>query len=408
MRLNRVKRRGLHDDRRDPRQVLVSILLAVAVTAVNGDLRPTERDLDHKQAYEAAEAGIADYAYHLNNDTNYWSKCTAVPTPNAVNQMGSTTNRRTVPGTTGTTYAIELLPATGKRPAAPATRRRDDRAVGNARERSGSARPVIRGSNQAERRRHVQAQQLPRLRLLHSAGDLRPGHLRYTRGTQLAGANSQCSKTVAKVATTRRSPPRGGDYCDRILFASGEKINGPLHTNDGFVITCGTPTFGRTSADAVEIAGPTDDDPLGPARLLRQLRRRISSEREPAPAPVLTPPATNGSLATSPGSQIQGTTDITLSGNSVAVTNKGATIDRPRFPPAASSTSSNGACTGSYSPFAVRDSVDRVQRLRLRQRLRQRQLHGPADDRRRERHHHRGQPLPRHELLGSPAAGCSG
>ena len=76
--------------------LFISLVLVATVSAVNGDLRLTERDLDHKQAYEAAQAGVADYAYHLNNDTNYWSKCTAVPTPNAVNQIGSTTNRSTV------------------------------------------------------------------------------------------------------------------------------------------------------------------------------------------------------------------------------------------------------------------------------------------------------------------------
>ena len=68
-----------------------------------------------KQAVAAAEAGIADYLYHLNQDNAYWAKCTNVETPNAVNQKGAITQRRrNVPGTTGTDYALELLPANGQ------------------------------------------------------------------------------------------------------------------------------------------------------------------------------------------------------------------------------------------------------------------------------------------------------
>ena len=54
----------------------ISLTTVVAAGAVNGDLNLTRNDLDHKQAYEAARAGIADYAYHLNKDTNYWTRCT--------------------------------------------------------------------------------------------------------------------------------------------------------------------------------------------------------------------------------------------------------------------------------------------------------------------------------------------
>ena len=82
--------------------LLLSLILVGTVSAVRGDIHVSERDIDRKQAYEAAEAGINDYQYHLNSDTNYWSKC--VPDPaGAVNLSGSTTNRKTVPGSTGAT-----------------------------------------------------------------------------------------------------------------------------------------------------------------------------------------------------------------------------------------------------------------------------------------------------------------
>ena len=59
----------------------ISLVVVVAATAVQGDLNLTRNDLDQKQAYEAARAGIADYAFHLNQDTNYWTRCTIVPQP---------------------------------------------------------------------------------------------------------------------------------------------------------------------------------------------------------------------------------------------------------------------------------------------------------------------------------------
>ena len=93
---------------------VMALLALVAVTAVNGDSQLTGRDLQQKQAYEAAKAGIDDYAYHLHANSSYWTSCANVASPSAVNLMGSTSNRRDVPGNTGAEYAIELLPSTSQ------------------------------------------------------------------------------------------------------------------------------------------------------------------------------------------------------------------------------------------------------------------------------------------------------
>ena len=45
----------------------------------------TRHDLAQKQAYEAAKAGIDDYAFHLNAENSYWTHCAEVPAPSAVN-----------------------------------------------------------------------------------------------------------------------------------------------------------------------------------------------------------------------------------------------------------------------------------------------------------------------------------
>ena len=93
---------------------IVTIVATVALGAATGDLNGNRNSLDQKQAYDAAQAGINDYAFHLNNDNSYWAKCDGVPIPNAVNQIGSTLKRRAVPGSTTASYAIELVPATGQ------------------------------------------------------------------------------------------------------------------------------------------------------------------------------------------------------------------------------------------------------------------------------------------------------
>ena len=71
----------------------------------------------------------------------------------------------------------------------------------------------------------------------------------------IKGAYEQCSKTIAEGRYNASIPNSGGKYCDTISFVTGDFINGPMHTNDAFVI-CGNPTLGRSAADPIEVSGP--------------------------------------------------------------------------------------------------------------------------------------------------------
>lgn len=98
--------------------LIVMLLVAAAFAAADGDFPLSRKDQDRKRAFAAAEAGINDYLFNLNQDNSYWARCTNVPAPNALNQAwngsGADPRRwRTVPGATGAQYAIELLPANG-------------------------------------------------------------------------------------------------------------------------------------------------------------------------------------------------------------------------------------------------------------------------------------------------------
>ena len=214
---------------------LVSLLAAAAFAATNSDLNLTSRNLKVQRAYAAAQAGINAYSFHLSTDNSYWTTCTDVPTPNAVNQEGSTANRLPVPGFADASYAIELLPATGSSACDP-----NSPPFYGMLEQNGSSGGTFR------------------IRSTGFVGDTkqsvvatfkRAAFLDYVYFTQLEtsdpvtygfanpsaalnGAYSQCGKFRRDGRESAPIPNSGGEFCDRIVFADDDAINGPLHTND--------------------------------------------------------------------------------------------------------------------------------------------------------------------------------
>lgn len=336
--------------------VVVTLAMAATVSAVNGDINLTTTDLDQKRAYEAAQAGLADYSFHLNKDNGYWAKCTSVPTPNAVNNVGSTAKRRNVPGNTGASYALELIPATGKSvcstsdPVGSMIEQSSGASNGTFRVRStgysGDAEVSILASfKRASFLDYVYFTQLE---------TLDPVAYGFTDPTSIASANTQCSKTYrdgrANTAIANTGSP--GTKCSEITFINGEKVNGPLHTNDELAV-CGSPTFGRSAADLIEVSAP----PTG--------WRANSCSASPifkgtylTNSPVLTPPSTNDSLKSVQGAALyNGRTTIVLSGTNMTVTTSSgstSTIPIPTSGVIYVSNSSSTAC-GSYSPFTAPD-----------------------------------------------------
>ena len=339
--------------------LIVTLVLFTAVTAVRGDIHLTQRDLDHKQAFEAAQAGIADYQYHLNADTNYWTLCTSAPTPNALNQDGSTTRRKSVPGSSGATYAIELIPATNKSSCNTSDPsgsfiEQSGTATGTFRIRSTGYSGGVKQSVVATFRRSSFLDYVYFTRLETSD----PVTYGYTSSTAIAGANSQCSKTTDEGRYNSSIPGSGGDYCDVIVFVSGETINGPLHSNDTLAI-CGQPTFGRTSADSIEVSAPPQgwfgSGNCGGSNNPNFVGTFTTN------SPELTPPATNGQLSTISGAaKYSGSTRIVLNGNNMTVTpvnGSSTTTSIPSSGVVYVANDPNRACTTSYSPYTVKDQL---------------------------------------------------
>lgn len=348
--------------------VIAAVVLA-AVTSVRGDIHLASYDLDQKRAYEAAKAGIDNYAYHLYAENSYWTSCDQVPAPSAVNQQGKTEKRLPVPGGTGAEYAIEMLPSTTQ---AKYTQCSTTDPTLSMLESSGTMKGTFRiratgfaGDTEAS----IVATFKPASFLDYVYFTQRETSDPVTYGTEaiINGAYVQCSKTIEEERYEAPIPNSGGDYCNTISFVSGDSINGPMHTNDAFVI-CGSPTLGRFATDPVEVSGPpkgwfsTVEIPHSGSSC-NGSNQNFKGTFTPNSA-VLTPPPTNTELKNlaDPSFRYKGQHRLCLSGNSMTVMKLTATgtcaspsevVYTGSIPPNGIVYFESGVCSGSYTPFNV-------------------------------------------------------
>lgn len=349
---------------------LMAALVLVAVTAVNGDSHLTSHDLEQKRAYEAAKAGIDNYAYHLHGNNSYWTLCAGVTTPTetktAVNLSGSTANRLPVPGGTGAEYAIELLPSTTQTKytqcntehATESMLQSLDPLKGTFRIRSTGFAGTVK--------RSIVATFRPASFLDYVYFTQRETSDPRTYGEEavVKAAETQCFKTIAEKRYESEILP-GKGYCKTISFVSGDFINGPMHTNDAFVI-CGEPTLGGSAADPVEVSGP----PVGwfsTTSIPHSGSSCVGSEKNfkgtfTANSAVLTPPPTNSELQSiaEPQFRYKGQIRICLSAKSMTVMTLTAvnTCAAPAsvlysgtIPGNGVVYDESGTCSGAYTPF---------------------------------------------------------
>jgi type II secretory pathway pseudopilin PulG len=324
-----------------------SILVAAALSTASGDFQLINNDLNQKKAYYAAQAGISDYAFHLNQDVNYWTYCTSVPTPTAVNQVGSTANRRNVPGSSDESYAIELLPATGHSACSTSD------PIGTMIESSGSASGTFRIRSTGYSH-GVQRTIVATFRRRSFVDFIYYTIYETLDPSAYASASDRTAAASACDIYWRdgRQPPSGTrKYCAQIFFASGDTINGPLHTEDQLAI-CGSPTFGRSSQDAVEVVAP----PPGYSNQGNSgcANNPVFKGTYTAGADSIQPPPTNVLLKALADPQYQwtGQTHITLSSSGLTVINGGKTTTLP-YPSNGVVYVSSSSCSTVYTPFNV-------------------------------------------------------
>jgi len=379
---------------------LIMLLAAVAVTAVNGDAQQSGRDLLRKQAYEAALAGVNEYAFHLHAEPNYWEKCTeAEPSgqPTALNQKGSTLNRRPVPGQANAAYAIELLPAEGHTSC-------DGSSLAAA--TASFLEPVgttmggtfrVR-SNGFVGTTHVAVTATFKpssfLDYVYFTQRETSDPVTYGKEVLIKAATERCSKKVSEGRTespltneagqalssvgeplTLRSDSfyynsegkkKSPEYCDTISFVRGDNIKGPMRTNDVFVL-CENPTLGRSSGDAIIVSYPTSPGWLSTSNSILHSGSNCDGNETNIKGHYLfgqgdlIPPKSNHELAEIAESNynFKGEVNICLKGSQIVVGHgtqcTGTTMS---YPPNGVIYVSSIACTGQYTPFGVEYSTE--------------------------------------------------
>jgi hypothetical protein len=300
--------------------LLVATLFSVAaLAAADGDTVGSRQDIDRKQAYAAAEAGVNDYMARLNQDSNFWTKCTNVPPPAPVNQIHTSPSQtrlwRFVPGSTEADYTIELIPANGRTSCDPldpegsmidtTTGAFTVRATGRSRP-AGTGAPVYRSIVAKFRRRGF-------LDFLYFT-DLETLHPDYfaSNQTQYNQALTQCQKY-------QRNGRPAGSPCADLTFIDDDVVNGPLHTNDRLLIQ-GHPDFGRDAGDDIEVvAAPPAGESWQPNGSGNPVPWRGTFK--PGAPPMEMPPS-NQDLANIAGWTFTGDTELKFNGSQVTITNR--------------------------------------------------------------------------------------
>src|SRR5207244_9133834 len=61
--------------------LVLSVFAAATWAMANGDISASAKDQHRNAAFDAAEAGLNYYLFHLNQDNAYWTQCDQVPGP---------------------------------------------------------------------------------------------------------------------------------------------------------------------------------------------------------------------------------------------------------------------------------------------------------------------------------------
>ncbi|MGH2616457.1 MAG: hypothetical protein ACRDJC_14535 [Thermomicrobiales bacterium] len=347
-------------------------LSLVALTAAGGDQHQARHDQDFKRSYAAAEAGINEYLFHLNEDASYWTRCTGVPAPAKINQRGANPlQRRAVPGTDAE-YAIELLP----QPPATACDPNNslsmiDPSAGTIRIRStGFARKADRSLVATFRRigfvdflyyTNYETANPVSYRINTggyppSGGSFSDSSGTYTDIQDWASVNcgryydQRRNASVSYDVRRNRSDLRVDISCTEINFITGDGVDGPLHTNDQLLV-CGQPVFGRNVngvRDKIEAVHPSGW--RGNSGCSNNNPNFVGERR--FGAGTLSPPSV-GVLrnVVDPAYLFTGRTQIELNGSNLRITNGGVTQTVPPPSNGVIFVQNGGGTCGFYDPI---------------------------------------------------------
>jgi hypothetical protein len=359
--------------------LVTALLIGGAFVAAQGDIHLTQIDTASKKAYYAAQAGIQDYEYHLTQDGNYLNYCTTPSPANpALNQLYK-------PGTTEPLTASELLLHSAEVPVAPKGEASGEKYALQL--LPAETAPVNDKKCDTNNVFDTMIEQ----KLGGAAGTFRLQSTGFAEGKErtivatLKNLNF-VSYVWYNVYETGDSSlyGTGGPECDHFFgerpgctafdnyFIQGEKVNGPMHTEDHLRI-CGEPEFGRNENDRIEFGnGTKKEEKLGYSNA------GCSEAANPKFKGKLIPPSEVRSIKPPPGDEelghivepaykYIGRREIALEGNTMSVS-KWKEVIKEGKPELVKETESGvafppngviyveGGCGKLYSPFGPKPS----------------------------------------------------
>jgi hypothetical protein len=314
-----------------------SLLIAAAFVAAKGDISNTQHDLSGKRAYAAARAGLANFVYKLNKDTELWTTC---PTQ-AVTQVPG--------GPTDLKFSYSPLAANGN-------------ATCSASNPVGTMIDFTTGSFRMKFTGTAGTPAVSRTIVASFRRDSPLDYLWYSvyetldPNTYSVPANYQDCAAFARNGRPSK--------CGTISWITGDLIKGPMYTQDQYSI-CGSPTFGRAGGtDTIRTTAPLSAPGLIPTPGCSN--NAVLNGPLIQPAPYINPPPDNTSLLTyaqQNGLVYSGKTTIVLNGATAMVTNantqacgtgcqtncaSGCTVNLAANPIIYVT---NGICSSTYSPY---------------------------------------------------------
>jgi hypothetical protein len=344
--------------------IVTTLLIGASYIAVLGDSGLSRNDVDQKRADAAAQAGIAQYDYDLNHNSNYWASC---PTPSGT--IGAADSGSTE------TYAITPVPATGYSSCSTSN------PIASMIEASGTAaagtfRIASTGTSNNVSRTVV-------------AQYARDNFLSYVYFTNYEDEDPEWypGETGTGVNCAMygwQTNPARSSSCATIAFGTGDAVNGPLHSNDNVLICNPTgaaaAVFGRSGVsppDAIEtpnvLAEGNGSTCTGTFTVNGTANQTVSTLQPPPNDTQLLQVADGGNAANNNGCYsgagcvFTGPTTIVLDGptagvNMMTVTNPNYNGGQPAPPQAFPSNgvvyvNTTSSCSYAYTPYGSENQL---------------------------------------------------
>jgi hypothetical protein len=316
--------------------LITSLLVAGAFVATQQDVGLSHLDTTQKEAYYAALAGVQEFEYQMQVNPNYWQTC------------AKTTN--TLPQEPGSSYKLKILPAAGSSECSTSN------PIASVIESAGSAAQTFRIESVGTAGKHPEEHHTI-IATFKVTGFL--NFIYYTNhedeDPSLYNASKACSEPNTFYPNT--------SGCELIQFATGDSINGPVHTNDA-VCVGGSASFGLSGhkpPDVVEFYRGLNANCNGTGTYYTATKSYIKGE-------LLAPPTSDSSLEVyaKPEDTFSGVTELVLEGatNEIDVTNAAINNGKPEKEPWPSNgliyvkQSTGGACDYTYKPYESDNSYE--------------------------------------------------